>query len=757
MGSQMNPGVLTSIKTILDNAHRQGRHILFEHEVYEVLSFLKLQTPKHLFVRQSRDINQKMLSLFGSKKLVLKAIAKDLTHKQTVGGVVIVYKDLEFIRYSFDKMLSSLTTKGYAVEGLLLVEHIAYSKDLGNEILLGFRESAAFGPVISFSKGGSDAEHFATHFSAPNLILAPIGRSWASALLESTKIYKKYASEGKAGVVSSIVDAEVKLSHLSVCFSNFFKNDAAYVIKEFEINPFVVNPDGDLIALDGFASFDKKEPQFIDLTLQPKETLRPFFEPKGVAVVGISASDPSKPGNTIFRNLMRMGRRDIFGVNIKGGQLIVSGQTFNLYRSVLKIEGSLELAIVSVPAQATLTVVKECAARGIKALILLSGGFSEVSKSREVEAQILEIARRHHMRIMGPNCLGTIYAGNTHSPGINTFFVSEEKFCINLEKDQNVALVSQSGALGITEIYNLRHAISPKVVVSYGNQLDVGPSDLIQYFQEDPAVDVIGCYIEGFNKGAGRTFFDVTAKSRKPIIVYKAGRTEAGKLATQSHTASIAGEYEVAKAAMKQAGLIVADKMLDHGEFIKTFALLKDFEVVGNRVAIIVNAGYEKTYAADNLGKLRMARFEDEIHQKLREILPAFVNIEPFLDLTPMADDAMIQECIETVLQSSEVDALFISIVPLGAVNLTSDVEIERHNQHLAARIVASVHRYKKPVAVSVNVASGADALYNKFGQILDEGGVPTFLSADRAMACMNAFIRYRLSEKYSALSDRLQ
>jgi hypothetical protein len=99
--------------------------------------------------------------------------------------------------------------------------------------------------------------------------------------------------------------------------------------------------------------------------------------------------------------------------------------------------------------------------------------------------------------------------------------------------------------------------------------------------------------IEGFKKGAGRKFFDITSKSKKPIIVYKAGRTEVGKMAAQSHTASIAGEYEVAKAAMKQAGLVVADSMIDHGDFIKTFALLNDFKVAGKSVVVVTNAGYE--------------------------------------------------------------------------------------------------------------------------------------------------------------------
>ena len=272
----------------------------------------------------------------------------------------------------------------------------------------------------------------------------------------------------------------------------------------------------------------------------------------------------------------------------------------------------------------------------------------------------------------------------------------EEKFRINLEKDNNVAILSQSGALGITEIYNLRNAISPKVIVSYGNQLDVDPADLVAYFDRDPEVDVIGCYIEGFKAAGGRKFFNTARQTNTPIIVYKAGRTAAGKQATESHTASIAGEYEVAKAAMKQAGLIVAETMIDHGDFIKTFALLSDFDVRGNRVALIANAGYEKTYAADNLGRLQIAAFDPATHDALAKLLPPYVNVDPLLDLTPMAGDAMYADCIRTMLQSDTVDALMISIVPHSILLHTTDDEIARTEGHLAERIVDLIHDLQK-------------------------------------------------------------
>ncbi|RKX99297.1 MAG: hypothetical protein DRP55_07495, partial [Spirochaetes bacterium] len=467
----------------------------------------------------------------------------------------------------------------------------------------------------------------------------------------------------------------------------------------------------------------------------------------------------NKAGNIILKNLINMGRDDVFCINIRGGEVEVEGKYFKLYKNILEIERSIELAIITVPAEATLPVVQDCVKKGVKAIILIPGGFSEINKNIETELQIRELVEKNGIRLMGPNCLGIVYAGTNNSRGINTFFIPEEKFKIDLDtsREKNVAILSQSGALGITEIYNLRHAISPKVIVSYGNQLDVDPSDLAQYFEDDPMVDVIGFYIEGFKKGAGRKFFNITSKSKKPIIVYKAGRTEIGKKAAQSHTASIAGEYEVAKAAMKQAGLIVADSMIDHGDFIKTFALLNDFRVSGKSVVVVTNAGYEKTYAADNLGELSLAKLDNNTMDNLNKVLPSFVEADPLLDLTAMASDELFERCIDTLLKSNSVDAMLISIVPQAMVIHTTDKEIETYKKNIAARIVNLVQKYKKPTVASINVVSGSDAAYNKIGQLLDSGGVPTFLTAERAMICLNEFIKYRLTKENRAFGEWLK
>ncbi|MDY6981403.1 MAG: hypothetical protein SV201_16145, partial [Pseudomonadota bacterium] len=370
---------------------------------------------------------------------------------------------------------------------------------------------------------------------------------------------------------------------------------------------------------------------------------------------------------------------------------------------------------------------------------------------------MLAVARKSGMRLLGPNCLGLVYNSDTPDSGLNTFFIPEEKLRLPSGQNKQVVLLSQSGAFGLTEHHNLRQGISPRAIVSYGNQLDIDPADLIAYFGNSPTTDVIGCYIEGFKPGAGAGFYKEVSRCPKPVIVYKAGRTKAGQKATESHTASIAGEYAVAKAAMKQAGAVMAETVMDHKDLIKTFALFNDLDVKANRVGIIANAGYEKTYAADHLGHLQVAAFDDATTAALEQIIPPFVAVDPLLDLTPMANDALFEQCIDKVLQCPAVDSLFVSIVPQTPALHTTDEEMQADPENVAARIVRQFRKHNKPVVVSICITSGADVVYNRFGQTLEMGGVPTFLSASQAMRCLNAFVRYHMIRGRSDYAEWLK
>jgi acyl-CoA synthetase (NDP forming) len=271
----------------------------------------------------------------------------------------------------------------------------------------------------------------------------------------------------------------------------------------------------------------------------------------------------------------------------------------------------------------------------------------------------------------------------------------------------------------------------------------VDPGDLAAYFKDDPDIDVMAFYIEGFKACGGRKFFDAVKMTDKPVVVYKAGRTDAGSRAAASHTASMTGDYKVAQAAMEQAGAIMSEHILDHKDLIKIFALMGNKQVGGRRVAGVVNAGFESTYAADNIGGLELARFSEQTEARLREVLPPFVGVNAFLDLTPMADDALFERCIELILADPGVDSLFISIVPHTVMLHTKREEMERDRENIAYRIGRQGQKSSKPIVVSIN----AGTMYSIFTETVEEGGVPTFTTAERAMSALNQLVDYKLRD----------
>ena len=153
--------------------------------------------------------------------------------------------------------------------------------------------------------------------------------------------------------------------------------------------------------------------------------MAPVFEPHGIAVVGVSSTREDKPGNIIVANLGRMGRNDVYCVNPRGGSIDIGGITHTVYPTVADIPGAVDLAVVTVPAEHTLPVIQACAEAGIRGVILISGGFSEVRKNVDIESQIRALADTHGLRIMGPNCLGIVYPGREGRYGINTFFIPD--------------------------------------------------------------------------------------------------------------------------------------------------------------------------------------------------------------------------------------------------------------------------------------------------------------------------------------------
>jgi acyl-CoA synthetase (NDP forming) len=748
-GDGISAKTFEQIDGVLARVEKDKRRHLFEHEVYEILELIGLNVPRHRFVERDDTLCAEHLQSFTRRELFIKVVSEDILHKARVGGVKRIANDAQVAKWTIDGMrreipLDPSFSTPPDIRGFLLLDRIIYSEELGNELLIGFKENNAFGPVLSVSKGGSDAEHFARYYSSPNLKIVPLSKDECCSLVEDTRIYLKYCEEGKLDYVDKLADAIWKLNQLAHHYSSFNPEKPRYVFTEFEVNPIVFDRNRNLIALDGLACVvagEGSDPSAADVDVS---NLEPFFKPRGVAVVGVSATDSSKMGNIIADLLAKMGREDLHLLNVKGGSVTIREREYPLHKSLMDIQEDVELVVVAVPAKLTPPVVEDCRKKKVKSVILIPGGFGEVSGDNTLEQQIRQILRGSGIRVVGPNCLGVIYAPGPDTPGINTFFIPEQKIEFTPRPESNMALITQSGAVGVTVLDHLKHSPYIKALVSYGNQLDVDPGDLVAYFESDPAIDVIGVYVEGFRPSGGRAFFDAARKAEKPIIVYKAGRTDAGSRAAASHTASMTGDYDVAKASFLQAEVVVTEHILYLTDFMKAFALTTGKKVGGRRVAGIVNAGFESTYAADSIGELDLATFSDETTRKLREILPPIVGINPFLDLTPMANDEVFENCIDLVLADPNVDSLFISIVPHTTALSTVKQEMETRKENLATRIIRQTERSTKPIMVSVN----AGDMYNLFVNTLEEGRVPTYPTARRAMQCLNALVDWHMKRQ---------
>ncbi len=354
--------------------------------------------------------------------------------------------------------------------------------------------------------------------------------------------------------------------------------------------------------------------------------------------------------------------------------------------------------------------------------------------------QRLDAIKPSKTRVIGPNCMGVFRAPEDNRKGVNTLFMEQERLEIGHSRFSNTLLLTQSGAFSVTALDRFHHSKIFKSIVSFGNQYDVKVTDLIEYYSQRETIDVIALYMEGLHPGEGRQFFELGLKSAKPIIVYKSGKTDAGAKAAASHTAAMSGSYDVFKAACRQSGIILVENIEEHYDVTQTFSLLHKKIPESNRVAGVVNAGFESTVGADELKNLTQAVLSTETVDKLNKI-NRFGLVDtgsPFLDISPMADDRMYADFVEAVIQDENVDCVFVAIVP-HPISLKTTPQSCRDQDGLAGRLVDLSTRYAKPMVVSVN----AGQYYQEFVGILESNGLPVFNDIRSAIKSLDTFVSY--------------
>ena len=468
------------------------------------------------------------------------------------------------------------------------------------------------------------------------------------------------------------------------------------------------------------------------------EILDKFFNPKGVAIIGASATE-GKPGNVTLKNFIENKEKgilkaEIYPVNPKHKEIL----GLKCYKSVTDIPGSVDLAVVIVPAPFVPQVMEDCGKKGIKAAIIISAGFSEIGNV-ELENKVKEICERHGIRVIGPNGLGVFDAYT----GVDTMFVpqykeAEGKLMLATPRPDKgyITLISQSGAFGVAALdYMKGEGIGVSKFISYGNKMDVDEADLMEYLAKDPTTKAILIYVESIENG--RRFMKAAKKvvKEKPIVVFKAGRTEAGSRAAASHTAALAGSDRVYDAAFKQCGVVRAETMEDFFDFGKALAMQPPAK--GRNIAILTDGGGAGVTAADALEflGLNVIQLSEETLEKFEQlkknkILPPFAVYKNPIDLTGSADTRMYVESMKILMEDENVHG-----VVLIALHHPPLISFD-----LPEKIAEVIRNYDKPVvACDVGEAEMSKAFRKKF----DSHNIPAYPSPERASRAMYALVKY--------------
>lgn len=368
------------------------------------------------------------------------------------------------------------------------------------------------------------------------------------------------------------------------------------------------------------------------------------LRPKSIAVVGASAT-PGKIGYTVLDNLIKGGYKGkIFPINPSAPEIL----GLKAYPTVGDVLENIDAAIITIPAKFVAGITEECGKKGIKGLIIITSGFSEVGQ-RDLENQIVEIARNYKMRILGPNIVGVL----SNSDKMNGSFAPF------LPLPGKASLVSQSGALLIAlDAATYTRGVGFDKLISIGNMSDLDIADMIKWLNDDPHTSCISLYIEGFKDG--RNFIDACKQATKPIIALKAGVSAHGAAAAASHTGSLAGAAKVYGAAFQQAGVIQARDLNDL--FNRTQALSLQPPMKGDNLLIITNGGGVGVLATDAAEKysLPLQFAPQDVQAELKKHMPEFGSAKNPVDLTGMAGSEWYNDSVRYSLAHPWVDGLVV-------------------------------------------------------------------------------------------------
>jgi 3-hydroxypropionyl-CoA synthetase (ADP-forming) len=624
--------VKTNLKEMFDSTLALDQKVITEESSKKLLADYGIKVPPYALVTTPGEAEKKATEI--GFPLVAKVVSPEILHKTDVKGVKVGIKSGSEAEAVFSEMYDRLS-KQYQIKGILLEKMVPP----GIEIIIGLQNDAQFGPVLMVGLGGI----FTEVFQDVSFRVLPINENDAEEMLtdlKGSKLLKGFRGS-EAIDIGVLKDALLKIGRLGIDLAPYFES--------VDFNPVILYPrdycvvDAKIILRDSInsdiISMAKPNSTYMDL----------FFNAKSIALIGASP-EVGKIGNSVLESLVKHDYKGKdYPVNAKGYPEILGIKS---YKNLEDISDPIELVVVTVDLRFVPDLLRTSGAKGIHNMVIISGGGKELGGERAaIEQQVKELSSNLGIRIIGPNCIGVFNGDNR----LDCAFQGHQRML--RPKKGDVAFLSQSGTVGIA-FMETADSFGMSKMISYGNRSDVDEADMIWYLSEDPETKVLGLYVEGL--GDGRKFInaakDVIKNRKKPIVVFKNGRSSRGAKQAASHTGSLGGTYKVVKGAFDQVGIISVDSYEELTGSLK--ALTWQPVPSGNRVAMVTNGAGPIIAAIDQFDRLglRLAELTEETKQKLKDHYPPTYVIGNPCDVTGSANTSDYSFAIQAFLDDPNVD-----------------------------------------------------------------------------------------------------
>ena len=670
--------------------------------------------------------------------VVLKGLGAKLLHKTERGLVRLNIHDDDALTAAADKIRANA---GDDLEGLLVQRQVSGQR----ELMTGLFKDPQFGPVVLFGVGGVLTEAI----EDVCLGIAPLTETQAGQMIDGIKARRLLgAFRGEAAVDR---DALVKIL---MAISKVAMEHPE--IAEIDINPLRIDPQGHPWAVDALVIRRQQPPKADDTPPIPAEAIARIFYPRSIAFVG-ATSGLGKWGNFLVANTISGGYQGkIYPVNPKGG--VIMGQP--VYKSIGDLPDTVDLAVVTVPAERVPDLIAPLQAKGISAMVLISSGFRETGpQGADLENRLTEAARKAGILILGPNTMGIT------NPHINLYCTGA---VVNPRAGTTV-MVSQSGNMGSQLLsFAEKQGIGIRGFCGSGNEAMIAIEDYIEGFENDDLTRVVILYIESVKNG--RRFFKAANRvsRKKPIVLLKGGQSDAGSKAASGHTGAMASDRRVFDAACRQSGIIKVDAPMDLLDLAAAFASLPLPK--GPRTAIMTWGGGWGVVAADLCQSygLEVPELDPAIIAALDAILPPYWSRSNPVDLVGEQDLSLPLTALEALMHWNGCDAV-INLGILGRIQVAQKVQasiesadpnadhavldefyrrVVDFEQTFIERSVALMARYAKPV-IGVNILRGQES--QTVYRVPDATHKAVFYEtpekAVNALAKMVAYRRWRTGE----------